>query len=217
MWREFNRRAVPKLGQFRGLRDVALVGLGLRCMLRGADLRMLRADAICFDGQRCSVACPGIKRGPARVLPLDEVAGGIVAALREWIQYRAGGLRAVASGTAYGLVATSELAVPSAIFSDGKVTWQVSSEWMFCSEAGRQLSSAHVTEIVRRAAQIAGVANWHDYTGHCLRRGGATAAYAGNVSDIAVRSVGAWKSDAVMLYVNQECSAALHVGERMGL
>ncbi len=77
------------------------------------------------------------------------------------------------------------------------------------------ISYKHVSDLVRKAAEMAGASG--NFSGHSLRIGGATEALMAGFSELQVRVMGDWKSDAYMRYLRAVEPAALGASRRMGL
>jgi hypothetical protein len=72
---------------------------------------------------------------------------------------------------------------------------------VFRVDAGRPLSESSFKRIVRRALKEAGY-DLSRYRGFSMRRGGATAAHNAGVDMATIKSIGGWKSDAVLRYID---------------
>lgn len=88
-------------------------------------------------------------------------------------------------------------------------------EELFYGAHGGKLTAAAVGQLVKKVAELASLTG--RFTGHSLRIGGATAALKGGLSIDQIRSVGDWKSDAVLLYLRSVAVAELGASKCMGL
>ena len=68
---------------------------------------------------------------------------------------------------------------------------------------------------VRKLLVRTKVQNFTDYSGHSFRRGGATAARAAGLPDHAIRALGRWSSDAVLIYATINHSQLLSYGQQI--
>ena len=85
---------------------------------------------------------------------------------------------------------------------------------LFVSEKGTHMSVPGISAVVARMAREAGLNG--KFSGHSLRIGGASAALEGGLSVDEIKTAGAWKSDAVNLYLIPK-SLSARVGKAMGL
>ena len=66
--------------------------------------------------------------------------------------------------------------------------------WLAQLADGRFVTEADMTAFIRRAARLAGRADWAKCTPHSLRRGGATQLFQTSLDATMVREVGRWRS-----------------------
>ena len=90
------------------------------------------------------------------------------------------------------------------------------SKWLFCNAGnGQALSTKTPCHIIKAWLNAIGVEDVHAYGSHSCRRGGATAAAAAGVEERLIKRHGAWRSDAVHIYIDESPFQRLSVSTRM--
>ena len=173
-----------------GLRDAALVAVGVRLMLRPGELAKMMIGDIQVRGEDIRVRLGKTKadqKSERRPLPLERVLSSPacpVKLLKAWM------LRRRAQGAP-------------------------DSARLFLGAAGRALTSSAISSIVRRMVEAHGL-DPKAFAGHSLMIGGASAALAGGLSVDQVMAVGGWKSDAVKQYLAPVLRKQQSVAKKMG-
>ncbi|MDP4971945.1 MAG: hypothetical protein NWP95_00355, partial [Pontimonas sp.] len=85
--------------------------------------------------------------------------------------------------------------------------------FMSLTQDGKGLSSGAVNALVKKAAGMLGL---EFVTGHSLRIGGATAAAAAGLGLEIIRAIGGWFGDSVFRYIQAAAAPALRVSSKMG-
>ena len=178
----------PAFREPLGLRDAALLAVGLRLMLRPGELTKMKMADLRFEEGGVLVRLGRTKadqKAERRPVFIEEVSARHcpVKLSRELIRRR-------------------------------KAEGATDSNLVFVSHSGTSLSSSAVTSIVRRVAELAGVKG--RFSGHSLRIGGASAALAGGLSVDQVKAVGGWKSDTVKQYLAPVLLSSTSVSQLMG-
>ena len=156
-----------------GLRDAALVALGLRLMLRPSELVKLQLKDLRFVGSGVQV-----RRGKSKA---DEKAE------RKPVTIEPGSSSAC------------PVRLLTAQIEARKTAGAVETDRVFVGVSGKDLSSSAVTSIIRDMAAAAGFVG--TFSGHSLRIGGASAAMEAGLTADQVKAVGGWKSEAVRQYM----------------
>lgn len=90
-------------------------------------------------------------------------------------------------------------------------------DYVFSTKKGNStpISYKIISDLVRGAARAAGVEG--NFSGHSLRIGGATEAMLAGFSELEIRIMGDWKSNAYMRYLRGVQPAAMGASRKMGL
>ena len=194
-----------------GVRDRAVIGLGLRCMRRPSELSKLRRKHVCWAKPTANnwVDPPGAH-------PLH---------IRKWLKVyiRSQKNDKKAKGQWIFIEPTWSVSCPVRLLVTyceefGVVLGESASgeEPLFTSltEEGVALSPGAINSVVKKAAVLLDLEA--HVTGHSLRIGGATAAAAAGLGLEIIRSIGGWFGDAVFGYIRAAAAPAMKVSSLMG-
>jgi integrase len=174
-------------------RDLALIGLGIRCMRRGGELCDLNCEDVVFDESGTLSLTVGSSK-------TDQTKTGLV-------------IKVAPLGR--------ETVCPVAVLWDycnslGRDF--VTGRPLFVSKPTRRggtprMSVAAISSVVRRWADRAGVEG--KFSSHSLRIGGVSAAVAGGMSWEQIQTIGGWSSSVVEKYARSIDAASKRVSESM--
>jgi integrase/recombinase XerD len=179
----------PTLSEFLRSRNAALISLGLRAMLRAAEIVKIRLEDVHESNGGLSV-----RMRPSKA---DQNA------LRKPFFVDPSGLP------------TCPAALVRALIHMRRNQGAQESDLMFSDVSGRPLSPSAVSSIVKSVADHAGIEG--NFSGHSLRIGGASAALAAGFTVDEVMALGAWKSDAVKQYLMPLVTRRRNVSRSFGL
>jgi hypothetical protein len=177
-----------KLSDALWKRNAAILALGLRCMRRPVELTWLRRrDVKGWKKNLLWIRIPKSKTeqfGKGKLIPIDVVPDSVTC--------------------------------PATIIWDYccTVVDNDPDAFLFKSKNGKQLSTAAISSVVKKAAKHANLDG--RFTGHSLRIGGVTAAVSGGLTMAQLRGIGDWESKAVRYYLRAISAASTHASSKMG-
>lgn len=159
-------------GSPSGIRDKAMILVGSALFLRRSELAAIRVRDIKFMPDRALLTIQGSKTDKERagaMLPIPKIGGSACpyAALKHWLE-----LSGIQDGYLFRRV-----------FKGGNV-----------SKEDKPLSGFSVAEMIKKRCQQAGIEDFGEFSGHSLRRGGITQAYASDVPESDINFVSRHKS-----------------------
>jgi integrase len=193
-----------------GVRDRAIIAIGLRCMRRPVELTKLRCKHVCW-----SVPSD---------LSWETPPGAPISYSGRWLKFyiRSQKNDKGAKGQWIFIEPTWSAYCPVRLLLSYCEEFGVvlgpgiqGDQPLFTSltESGRPVSAGAINSLVKKSAKMLGIEN---ITGHSLRIGGATAAAAAGLGLDIIRSIGGWFSDAVFGYIRAAAAPAMRVSSRMG-
>lgn len=165
-------------------RDAALVALGIRGMRRANELCNLRMEDVTFR--------EGMMMVKIRRQKNDQLGRGLTLFIER----------------------THSASCPVMLMEEYLKLRGEDHGWLFLSVDGRQLSTAAVSSIVKRVADVAGVKG--RFSSHSMRIGGATAAMEGGMTKEQIKAIGGWSGEAVERYMRAREVAQLKASTLMG-
>lgn len=169
------------------LRNRALLTLAFRAMRRPGEMGYFRRSHVSFVGSQLRLLIPKSKT--------DQLARGRTIVIDP----------------------TGNITCPVRALQTWLPFVSAADDWLFPDllDSSKSVSSGAVNSLVKEVARLANLSG--RYTGHSLRIGGATAALRGGLSVDQIRSIGDWRSDAILFYLRSIATAELGASQLMGL
>lgn len=179
-------------GKPADIRDRALLLLGFNIMARRSELSALNVTDLSVDSDGLTVYIRHSKT--------DQAAVGVEVAVPYGQHQRTCAVRACADW--FSLLASRGL-IDGPVFRPIDRHGRIGNETAAAGRVATRLSGKSVSGVVRRRAILAGLPNAEEYTGHGLRAGGVTVAYAAGVPVSTIARHGRWseKSPVVLGYI----------------